>query len=121
MPRVNHFELMSQDPETTIAFCSAVFDWTFRRWSGPFDYWLIMTGAPSQAGIDGGLSRGNPVQETVFSMDVAELDPLLEKAQSAGGTIAQPKGTIPGVGWFAAVRGPDGNLFGLMEEDPTVS
>ncbi len=120
MPRVNHFEIMSEDPEKTIAFCSSVFDWTFRKWSGPFEYWLIKTGDPAQPGIDGGLSRGEPVQQTVFSMDVPELDPLLEKAVKAEGTIVQPKDPIPGVGWFAAVRGPDGNLFGLMEEDPAV-
>jgi len=52
-------------------------------------------------------------------MDVTELDLILKRDQSAGGTIVQPKGPIPGIGRFAAVRGPDGNVFGLMQEDPT--
>jgi len=82
-------------------------------WSDP-----IRTGDPTDPGIDGGLSRGRPVEAIVFSMDVTELDPILKEVQDAGGTIVQPKGPIPGIGWFAALRGPDDNVFGLMQEDP---
>lgn len=37
---------------------------------------------------------------------------------AAGAAVAQPRGPIPGVGWYAVVRSPDGNLFGLMQDDP---
>jgi hypothetical protein len=31
---------------------------------------------------------------------------------------AQPRMPVPGVGWFACVRDPDGNILGLMLPDP---
>lgn len=118
MPRPSHFDLMSEQPEQTVEFCTKVFGWEFRKWEGPMEYWLIMTGDPAAAGIDGGLGRGKPVDQVVLTLSPVKLDAVLAAAQAAGGTVAQPRGPIPGVGWFAAVRSPDGNLFGLMEEDP---
>jgi predicted enzyme related to lactoylglutathione lyase len=119
MPRVAHFEIMSEQPEKTIQFWTKVFGWKFTKWNGPMEYWLITTGDPSQPGIDGGLSRGKPVDRIVLSVSPVKLDSVLKAAVAAGGAVAQPKGPIPGVGWFAAIRGPDGNLFGVMEDDPT--
>ena len=31
----------------------------------------------------------------------------------------QPKLAIPGVGWYASCRDTEGNIFGLMEDDPS--
>jgi len=118
MPRPAHFDLMSEQPEQLVEFCSRVFGWKFRKWNGPLEYWLIMTGDPAEPGIDGGLGRGKPVEQVVLTITPVKLDPTLAAATTAGGTVAQPKGAIPGVGWYAAVRSPDGNLFGLMEDDP---
>lgn len=118
MTRVGHFDIMSEQPEQTIQFCTKVFGWKFDKWDGPMEYWLITTGDPSQPGIDGGLGRGKPVGQIVLTLTPVKVDPVLKEALAAGGKVAQPKGAIPGVGWYAAIRGPDGNLFGLMESDP---
>jgi len=32
--------MMSEEPEKTIAFFGEVFGWEFRKWDGPFDYWI---------------------------------------------------------------------------------
>ena len=39
---------------------------------------------------------------------------------SAGGTIALPNMAVPGVGWLAYVKDPDGNLCGVMQMDSGV-
>jgi len=119
MPRVSHFEIMSEQPEKSVQFYTKVFGWRFQKWDGPMEYWLITTGDPAQPGIDGGLGRGKPVDQVVLTVTSVKLDATLKAAVAAGGTIAKPKGAIPGVGWYATIRGPDGNLFGLMEDDPS--
>jgi predicted enzyme related to lactoylglutathione lyase len=118
MPRVIHFDLMSEQPETLVEFCTRAFDWKIVKWDGPMEYWLAGTGDRSKPGIDGGIGRGKPVDQVVLTLDTADLDSAMAKAVAAGAKVAQPRGPIPGVGWYAAVQAPDGNLFGLMQDDP---
>jgi hypothetical protein len=66
----------------------------------------------------GGIGRGKPVDQVVLTLDASDLDAAMAKAVAAGAKVVQPRGPIPGVGWYAAVRVPDGNLFGLMQDDP---
>ena len=82
------------------------------------EYWLAGTGDRSKPGIDGGIGRGKPVDQVVLTLDTADLDAAVAKAFAAGAKVVQPRGPIPGVGWYAAVQAPDGNLFGLMQDDP---
>ena len=37
--------------------------------------------------------------------------------ESAGGTLAHPKNAIPGVGWQAYFKDPEGNVFGVHQPD----
>ncbi len=36
----------------------------------------------------------------------------------AGAECALPKMAIPGVGWLAYYKDPDGHIFGIMQNDP---
>ena len=38
--------------------------------------------------------------------------------KGAGATVAMPKMGLPGVGWQAYIKGPDGNILGLHQPDP---
>ena len=118
MPRVIHFDLMSGEPDKLAEFCIKAFGWNVVKWDGPFEYWLVGTGDRSKEGIDGGIGRGKPVDQVVLTLDTTDLDQLVASAVAAGAKVVQPRGPIPGVGWYAAVRAPDGNLFGLMQDDP---
>lgn len=119
MARVGHFDIMSEQPEKTIEFMSKVFGWTFRKWDGPMEYWLVGTGADSEPGIDGGLGRGKPVMsDVVLTITGVKLDATVKAVESAGGKVLRPRMPIPGVGWYAGIQCPDGNIFGLMEDDP---
>ncbi len=65
---------------------------------------------PKAAGADGG---------TVVYLDSApSVQVALDRAQGAGGAVVTPRTLIaPGVGYFAQLRDPDGNLVGLHAED----
>lgn len=124
MPRVVHFEIHAGDPDRAVNFYQALFGWTFQKWEGPMDYWLITTGPNEQPGINGGLVRhqgeidGQAVIAYVCTVDVENLDASVQTALDNGGQIALPKMPIPGMGWLAYCKDTEGNIFGMMQGDP---
>jgi predicted enzyme related to lactoylglutathione lyase len=123
MARVIHFDVHASDPESLAAFYAKVFEWKFNHMP-QFDYWLIDSG--SGEGINGGMLRrrgprasdGQPVNAFVCTLGVPTLDTYLERALGAGATLAMSKQTIPGVGYQAYIKDPDGNILGLHQADP---
>ena len=124
MPRVVHFEIHAADPERAVNFSQALFGWTCQTWEGPMDYWLIITGPDDQRGLNGGLVRrqgeidGQAVIAYVCTVDVADVDASVQSAIDNGGQVALPKMPIPGVGWLAYCKDTEGNIFGVMQNDP---
>ena len=117
MNRPMHFEMPAETPERAIKFYERVFGWKFERWNGPMEYWTISTG-DSQPGINGGLmTRRDPAQPCVNTMDVANLDETTKVIEDAGGLCVVPKMPIPGVGWLAYFKDTEGYIFGAMQAD----
>jgi len=117
MPRVVHFEIAANEPEKVAKFYKDVFGWKVEKWAGPMDYWMVTTGK-GEPGIDGGISRKDgPFQTTTNTIGVPSVDKFIKKAEAAGGKVAIPKHAIPGVGYQAYLTDPDGNLFGIHEEN----
>lgn len=127
MPRVVHFEIHAENPERAVRFYTAVFGWTIRKWDGPAEYWLATTGAADQRGIDGGLLvrhgpapvEGQAVNAYVCTIGVASLDDSIAAITANGGAIALAKMPVPGVGWLAYAKDTEGNIFGVLQPDPT--
>ena len=118
MPRVVHFEINAENPDQLTKFYEQVFNWKFEKWKGPIDYWLITTG-DKEPGIDGGLSKREKDAKTVNTINVSSIDDYVEMIKRNNGVIIVPKMAVPGVGWTAYFKDPEGNSFGLMEDDPT--
>ncbi len=122
MNRVVHFDIQAANPEKLLAFYTAVFGWKVTHLP-QFDYWLLDTGEGD--GIGGGLLKrrgagplyGAPVNAFVCSLGVESVDEMLNKARVAGATLAMGKTAIPGVGWQAYIKDPDGNMLGLHQAD----
>ena len=123
MPRVIHFELAADDPERAVHFYESVFGWEVQKWDGPMDYWLIMTGPEDEPGIDGGLSRRERAEDeaynTINTIGVDSVDAYVAKIQASGGQVVTPKHAVPGIGYMAYCADTEGNVFGVMEDDPT--
>lgn len=122
MPRPVHFEIDAENPDRVAGFYSDVFGWTFNHWDGGgTDYWMIMTG-DDEPGINGGMSRRNgQANGTINSIGVSSVDECVQKVEGSGGAILQPKMAIPGAGYFALCADPDGNRFGLFEDNPAAA
>ncbi len=124
MPRVIHFEIQATDPDSLSHYYSELFGWKFSRW-GDTPYWIIETGQVGMPSINGGLlqrngpppSDGQSVNAFVCTIEVDNLDQYFTRTLALGGTAAVPKMPIPGVGWLAYVKDPNGNILGLMQTD----
>jgi predicted enzyme related to lactoylglutathione lyase len=125
MSRVIHFEIHAANPKRAMTFYETLFGWKFSQW-GDQKYWLIATGAKSAPGIDGGLlprpidgdpQDMAPVNAFVCTVDVDNLDAMVERALTAGAVQALPKMAIPTVGWLAYCKDTEGNIFGMMQTD----
>jgi len=123
---VIHFEIHADDPVRARSFYEKTFGWTFSEFAGA-EYWVITTGPPDQPGINGGLVRrrgaidGTSVIAYVCTVQVDAVDAAVKKVVDAGGISVVPKMAIPGVGWLAYCKDTEGNIFGLMQEDPGAS
>jgi predicted enzyme related to lactoylglutathione lyase len=117
MPRPIHFDLGATDPVRAIAFYKAAFGWTVRKWNGPSEYYVIMTGAPGEPGIDGGLAPSTDgTLQTTLTIGVTSLEEAMVTVTAAGGTIMGDIQMIPGVGRMVTCKDTEGNSLGLMEE-----
>ncbi len=124
MPRVVHFEIHAAEPERLSRFYAELFGWKIQKW-GNQPYWLIDSGAASEPGINGGLlprrgappAEGQSVNAFVCTVEIPNLDGTLARALELGASTALPKMAVPGVGWLAYIKDPDGNILGLLQPE----
>lgn len=143
MGRVVHFEIGADDPERAIRFYKEAFGWEIKKWEGPMEYWLVMTGTEKEPGIDGAIIKRMNMKDlfptsklkkldndkikpilpkgygTINTIAVDDADTALQKIISAGGKQSTSFETVPGVGKFCYCEDTEGNMFGIMQWKPT--
>jgi predicted enzyme related to lactoylglutathione lyase len=114
--RIVHFEIPANQPEALAKFYGELFGWKLHKAAMPGpEYWLADTG--DGPGINGAImQRQHPQQPWVNYVDVPSIDAAIEKAKDLGAEVALPKTAVPGVGAFAAIKDPQGNICGLWEQ-----
>ncbi len=132
MGRVVHFEIHADDPLRAQGFYENIFGWEIKKWDGPNEYWLVMTGnkganlkGKENDGIDGAIvrrqgqmpSHNNPVSAFVCTIDVDDLDDSCSKVVLNGGNVVVDKRAVSGVGWISYCKDTEGNIFGMMQTD----
>jgi len=123
MNRVVHFEFDVENPDRAIKFYSEVFGWQISGWGGPINYWLISTGPKEDAGIDGGMMLRKERDKNFGSgalntIEVSSVDDYIKKIEKNGGKAITPRMPIPSVGYMAYCKDTEGNIFGIMHNDP---
>ena len=76
MPRVVHFEFLSDDPEQSVKFFSDVFGWSNQSWPGQ-TYWLVDTG-DEDLGINGGIMRSSDFPHTQNAVCTIMVDDIAD-------------------------------------------
>jgi hypothetical protein len=93
-----------------------------------FEYWMVRTvptddkGMPTRPGVNGGLMRRMaPGQTPVNYIAVADVDEFVRKGERLGAKVMMPKQPVPGMGWFAQLTDPEGNVFAIWQTDPNAA
>lgn len=127
MAGVVHFEIPTDDKERANTFYQSAFGWNLTPMQ-EMDYTIAITtpsdeqtGLPSAPGaINGALfPRTDNLRTPVLTIDVEDVDAALAQVESAGGSVAQAKDAVPGMGYFAYFKDTEGNLLGLWQTDST--
>jgi len=118
MAKVVHFEIPVDDRDRAMAFYRDALGWEISSF-GDEPYWLVQAGATDEPGADGALlQRGDVHRNPVLIVGVEDLDATIQKVTGAGGELLQGRMEIPGVGWSAYFRDPEGNTLGLFQPAP---
>ena len=110
---VTWFEIIGPQPERAARFYAELFGWHVEAAEGGYN--VIDTHAGS--GINGGFGMTQKGQEphAVFYAQSPDIDMLLAKAGSMGGTVVTPVREIPDMVTYATFTDPWGNLVGLIK------
>ena len=113
MATIVHFDIAADDPQRAKKFYESLFAWKMENPLGMTDYYLIETeDLDGNKGIGGGLGkRGDPSQR------ITSYEKYSKKVEELGGTLVQPKMTVPGWGYLAICIDTEGNTFGLWQDD----
>lgn len=113
-----HFEIPTENPERAIGFYSGLFGWEFKDSGMPgAEYWMTETasGQPGSTGI-GLMRRMAPGQQITNYIGVDSVDRYTARAQELGAEVVVPKMEVPGHGYFAQLKDPEGNAFAVWEQ-----
>jgi predicted enzyme related to lactoylglutathione lyase len=122
MDKVVHFEIPFDDKARATKFYSSVFGWKLTEFP-EMSYVMAETTAiddsqqPKEPGaINGGLfQRPKEAPHPTLYVGVESIDAALKKIEAAGGKVVTPNTPIPGMGAFARVSDPEGNVIGLFQ------
>jgi predicted enzyme related to lactoylglutathione lyase len=112
-----HFEIPIDEPERASRFYRDVFGWNVNQWEGQ-DYWIMDSGGEERYGTNGALHprQAAPDGVTIY-MSVDDIDEAMQKIKEAGGHLLTGKMPVPGMGYSAQFRDPEGNAIGLFQVD----
>jgi predicted enzyme related to lactoylglutathione lyase len=112
---VVHFEIGCRDNQKTQKFYEKLFGWKMTPY-GPAA--MIDTG--SSDGIKGHINTlgHEPHNYVTIYIEVDDIPKTLETAGQNGGKMLVPMQAIPGMGHFAWMADPDGNIIGLWKSAP---
>lgn len=117
MSKIVHFEIPVDDPPRAIAFYRDALGWDISGY-GDERYWMVQAGAADEPGADGALiERSDLHRSPVLIAGVGDIDATLERVRAAGGEVVSDRAAVPGVGWAAYVRDPEGNIVGVFQPD----
>lgn len=57
----------------------------------------------------------------INTIDIPALDEALAQVLANGGRVAMPKMAVPSVGYMAYCFDTEGNMFGMMQRDPSAA
>lgn len=113
MARTVRLWIYARDPRRAAAFYTTVFGWLLPTDAGR-RCWVITSGDDQRLGIDNTDADGPGIP----TVHVEDLEATSRVAVAAGGEILVSRIPLPGVGWLIYLADTEGNLVGIMQDDP---
>ena len=119
MAHVVHFEASASDGDKLRDFYGKVFGWQFNVMP-EMNYGTVDNGG---RGINGGVGGAGPDGKgsAIFYVAVADPQKTLDQVEKLGGKTAMPVMEIPNIVTLAQFTDPEGNLIGLVKDDPNMT
>ena len=116
---IGWFEIHVKDFDKAKAFYSELFNWEFKLSQASKSlYWNIYTGENSVGG--GLMKKASPEhsgQSIILYVETDDIERILKKAVSLGGSIEKEKTLISeSAGYYGLLRDPDNNVMGLWSK-----
>jgi hypothetical protein len=117
MAQAVHVEWPAGDAGREQKFLEDLFGWQFEQMGGPVDYRMARASEQQGAAVS-----ASPTGERglLVYYDVEDLDAQIARVSELGGQ-GEDKQPVPGMGWFARCKDPEGNSFGLWQTDESAA
>lgn len=125
MDPIVHFEIPVKNLDKAKKFYGPTFGWKLDDWKMPDGSVYVgvhttpideETRMPLKPGaINGGITDSTVIKAPVFAIQVESIEDKVKLVEKAGGKRHTPKQEIMGMGYYAYVTDPDGNVLGLWE------
>jgi predicted enzyme related to lactoylglutathione lyase len=120
-----HFEIPADEPERVAEFYRDLFGWSVTKSAmDDEEYWLVTTASfddaarPARRVVDGGIVRRRHRSRGFVSyVQVEDVEQYAAYAVGLGGGVVVPRTPVTGMGWFACLEVPEGNVFGVWQTD----
>ncbi|MBP7148249.1 MAG: VOC family protein [Acidobacteria bacterium] len=112
-------DLMTTDPGKAASFYGSLFDWQMKDEKlGDGTYTMIMNSGRGIGGMNAhDPARGGP-SHWMCHVLVGDIEATVRETKRLGGAIVLPATEIPGVGWFAVLKDPQGAHISTFQERP---
>jgi hypothetical protein len=111
--RVVHVEFPAQDADRAQGFYESLLGWKFSQPMEGMDYRMADLGEGQGAAVFPSDSGATGLR-VYFGVD--DIEAALAQARELGATC-EDKMPVPGMGWFAACKDPEGNAVSLWQTD----
>jgi predicted enzyme related to lactoylglutathione lyase len=111
--QIVHIEIPADDTEKGREFWGSLFGWTFQPAPGAPDYFMTQIAGNAGAAVTS-MEPGKKGTRAYF--DVEDINAGAARVKELGGEADDPQ-PVPNMGWFSTCRDPQGNEFGLWQND----
>lgn len=129
MDPIVHFELPVTDLQQARDFYGPIFGWKLQDWPMPDGSTYVgvhttpideTTRQPLKPGaINGGIMlKTDKATMPVLAIHVASIEERVAQMEAKGATVVMPKTDMMGMGYYAYVKDPFGNVIGLWQDAP---
>ena len=114
---VYHFEISVTDMDRAVRFYQSVFGYGLSRQTVDGNEMAFFPRADAEPGASGVLAKGGVYVPSksgaIIYFDVADIDPVLERAVAQGASVLFPKKHIGAAGYVAEISDSEGNRIAL--------